>query len=400
MLSLLAEQPDASSRGASSCSTSGRASTSATSTRARCTSRTSAARSSATRPSRSASSPCAARVQARRGVTLTSLLGIRHPIVQAPMAHVQPVSLAAAVSEAGALGSIAGAPLSPDALRAAIRERAGDRSAVRGEPVRAAAAAGSVRRADRRTAGVARAAPRAGRARSGAEPQRPAWSFDDHAVVLEERPHQLDFADDRAAARGRERVIRRRDPGARSASMRSRAERRAGAVARSSARSTSRSCRSPSCCRPWSQPVGAGARRRWDRRRRGHRSSAGGRSRAVQLARRFSSRRSARRRARGSTRCGRATRSSRPRIPGARGDARTPFIRSSPLRESRCRIRFSVPSSPTSRRSTATASTSAAPPRRGRASFRCASSCARSSPRRQRRSTEPRCGGGRTPRCA
>ena len=57
-------------------------------------------------------------------MTLTSLLGVRHPIVQAPMANVQPVSLAAAVSEAGALGSIAGAPLSPDALREAIRRGA------------------------------------------------------------------------------------------------------------------------------------------------------------------------------------------------------------------------------------------------------------------------------------
>jgi nitronate monooxygenase len=51
-----------------------------------------------------------------------SLFGARHPIVQAPMATVQPPSLAAAASNAGALGSIAGAVLSPDELRAAIRE--------------------------------------------------------------------------------------------------------------------------------------------------------------------------------------------------------------------------------------------------------------------------------------
>jgi nitronate monooxygenase len=38
------------------------------------------------------------------------------------MANVQPPSLAAAVSNAGGLGTIAGVPLSPDALRAAIRE--------------------------------------------------------------------------------------------------------------------------------------------------------------------------------------------------------------------------------------------------------------------------------------
>jgi nitronate monooxygenase len=38
------------------------------------------------------------------------------------MAYVQPPSLAAAASAAGALGTIAGAPLGPDELRAAIRE--------------------------------------------------------------------------------------------------------------------------------------------------------------------------------------------------------------------------------------------------------------------------------------
>ena len=43
-------------------------------------------------------------------------------IVQAPMANNQPAALAAAVSNAGALGMIPGAGLSADALRAAIRE--------------------------------------------------------------------------------------------------------------------------------------------------------------------------------------------------------------------------------------------------------------------------------------
>jgi nitronate monooxygenase len=38
--------------------------------------------------------------------TLTSLLGIRYPIIQAPMAGVSTPNLAAAVSDAGALGSI------------------------------------------------------------------------------------------------------------------------------------------------------------------------------------------------------------------------------------------------------------------------------------------------------
>jgi nitronate monooxygenase len=54
-------------------------------------------------------------------VTLAERLGARYPIVQAPMANVQSAGLAAAVSQAGALGTIAGATLSPDALRDAIR---------------------------------------------------------------------------------------------------------------------------------------------------------------------------------------------------------------------------------------------------------------------------------------
>ena len=53
---------------------------------------------------------------------LCELLGVEHPLVQAPMANNAPPALAAAVSAAGALGSIAGAALSPDGLRAAIRE--------------------------------------------------------------------------------------------------------------------------------------------------------------------------------------------------------------------------------------------------------------------------------------
>ena len=51
-----------------------------------------------------------------------SLLGTAYPVVQAPMANTAPPSLAAAVSNAGGLGSVAGAALSADELRAAIRE--------------------------------------------------------------------------------------------------------------------------------------------------------------------------------------------------------------------------------------------------------------------------------------
>lgn len=55
--------------------------------------------------------------------SLTRLLGVRLPIVQAPMAGGPSTPrLAAAVSEAGGLGSVAGAMLAPDDLRTAIRE--------------------------------------------------------------------------------------------------------------------------------------------------------------------------------------------------------------------------------------------------------------------------------------
>jgi len=59
--------------------------------------------------------------------TLTDLLGIPLPVVQAPMAGVQGASLALAVTQAGGLGSLPAATLTPEALRrdlAAMRERA------------------------------------------------------------------------------------------------------------------------------------------------------------------------------------------------------------------------------------------------------------------------------------
>jgi nitronate monooxygenase len=53
---------------------------------------------------------------------LTRLLGIEHPLIQAPMAGGPTTTeLVVAVCEAGALGSIAGAASSPDALREQIR---------------------------------------------------------------------------------------------------------------------------------------------------------------------------------------------------------------------------------------------------------------------------------------
>ena len=57
-------------------------------------------------------------------MTLQSLVGVELPIIQAPMAGFQGSALAVAVSNAGGLGSLPGALLSPDALReelAAIR---------------------------------------------------------------------------------------------------------------------------------------------------------------------------------------------------------------------------------------------------------------------------------------
>ena len=51
-----------------------------------------------------------------------SFFGARYPIVQAPMANAQPPTVAAAAASAGALGTVAGAALSPDELRAALRE--------------------------------------------------------------------------------------------------------------------------------------------------------------------------------------------------------------------------------------------------------------------------------------
>jgi nitronate monooxygenase len=53
---------------------------------------------------------------------LCELLGVQFPIVQAPMANNATPALAAAVSGAGGLGSIAGATISADQLGAEIRE--------------------------------------------------------------------------------------------------------------------------------------------------------------------------------------------------------------------------------------------------------------------------------------
>jgi nitronate monooxygenase len=57
--------------------------------------------------------------------TLSQLFGIRFPIIQAPMAGVQLGALAAAVSEAGALGSLPCALLTPETMRRELELIAG-----------------------------------------------------------------------------------------------------------------------------------------------------------------------------------------------------------------------------------------------------------------------------------
>ncbi|HUA65202.1 MAG TPA: nitronate monooxygenase, partial [Alphaproteobacteria bacterium] len=64
--------------------------------------------------------------------TLQGLLGIELPIIQAPMAGVQGSALAVAVANAGGLGSLPCAMLSPDALR---KELASVTSQIGGQPL-------------------------------------------------------------------------------------------------------------------------------------------------------------------------------------------------------------------------------------------------------------------------
>lgn len=53
---------------------------------------------------------------------LLSELNIKHPVIQAPMAGITNPQLVAAVSNAGGLGSFAGAYLEPQDLQASIRK--------------------------------------------------------------------------------------------------------------------------------------------------------------------------------------------------------------------------------------------------------------------------------------
>src|SRR5437870_2593065 len=58
-------------------------------------------------------------------MNLQALLGIELPVIQAPMAGVQDSKLAIAVSNAGGLGSLPCAMLSPDAMRKELAELRG-----------------------------------------------------------------------------------------------------------------------------------------------------------------------------------------------------------------------------------------------------------------------------------
>jgi nitronate monooxygenase len=65
----------------------------------------------------------------------TARLGLALPLIQAPMAGFQSGALASAVAGAGALGSLPGAAMSPQALREAVSTLRNDRSAHGGVPV-------------------------------------------------------------------------------------------------------------------------------------------------------------------------------------------------------------------------------------------------------------------------
>src|SRR5437870_3272675 len=128
---------------------------------------------------------------------LTELLGIEHPIVAAPMAGGPTTpELVAAVAEAGALGTIAGAMSSPDELREAIgavRSRTERPFAVNlfaplPPPEPDAAVVDAVQRF------LARHRQRLGLPeRDSPEPR--AWPFDEQlAVVLDEQVPIVSFA--------------------------------------------------------------------------------------------------------------------------------------------------------------------------------------------------------------
>ena len=127
------------------------------------------------------------------GNPLTEILGVRYPIIQAPMAGGPTTpELVASVSEAGGLGSLGLAYTPPDAMRsaiAAVRERTekpfGVNLFVLGRPPEAdLAAASALLDPFRAELGLGPPQP----------PQPPMFGIDDaYAVVLEERPPVFSF---------------------------------------------------------------------------------------------------------------------------------------------------------------------------------------------------------------
>jgi nitronate monooxygenase len=118
---------------------------------------------------------------------LTELLGVRLPIVLSPMAGGPSTpALAAAVSDAGGLGSLAGALLGPDELRAAIRET----RSLTDRPFAVNVFSPQPPPSRER---VAPWAALTGRAAAGV-PEPPAWSVADQlAVIVEEHVGILSF---------------------------------------------------------------------------------------------------------------------------------------------------------------------------------------------------------------
>src|SRR5262245_27200086 len=70
----------------------------------------------------SVSSPNQQTLMQEEMVSLQTLVGVELPIIQAPMAGVQGSALAVAVSNAGGLGSLPAALLTPEALRTELAQ--------------------------------------------------------------------------------------------------------------------------------------------------------------------------------------------------------------------------------------------------------------------------------------
>jgi nitronate monooxygenase len=125
---------------------------------------------------------------------LTAMLGIRYPLIQAPMAGITTAAMAAAVGEQGALGSLGGAMLPPEQLREQIRTVRG----LSGEPLNVNLFAPQEPVDPGDSVELMQEALAPWRARLGLgeprPPRTPSFGFDDQlAVVLEEIPEVFSF---------------------------------------------------------------------------------------------------------------------------------------------------------------------------------------------------------------